>query len=248
MADVTQVLSRIEQGDPSAAEKLLPLIYNELRRLAAAKMAEERGDNTLQATALVHEAYIRLVDQEKAQRWESRGHFFSAASEAMRRILVESARRKQGPTRGGKLRRQDADLDRLAEPETSDEVLAIDEALHKLSRQETQNRQARRIEILRRSDPERGCCNNRCFLPNRPSLLGLRKGSAASRDSPERCGMTQSDPRRSRFFSFFSFFHFPWPLFRRTLALLVEQPLQHLFLEAPRRERLRDFLGSMRAP
>jgi RNA polymerase sigma factor (TIGR02999 family) len=101
MADVTRILSQIESGDPSAAEQLLPLVYDELRKLAAAKMAQEKPDQTLQATALVHEAYLRLVDVEKAQHWNSRGHFFSAAAEAMRRIIVESVRRKGRLKRGG---------------------------------------------------------------------------------------------------------------------------------------------------
>src|SRR2546425_11573020 len=101
MSDVTRILSAIEQGDPSAAEQLLPLVYGELRQLAAQKLAQEKPGQTLQATALVHEAYIRLVDVEKAQHWNSRGHFFAAAAEAMRRILVERARQKLGPQRGG---------------------------------------------------------------------------------------------------------------------------------------------------
>src|SRR5882672_10253942 len=101
MSDVTRILSVIEQGDPSAAAQLLPLVYDELRKLAAARMAQESPDQTLQATALVHEAYLRLVDVEKAQHWNSRGHFFGAAAEAMRRILVENARRKRGPEAGG---------------------------------------------------------------------------------------------------------------------------------------------------
>src|SRR6478752_6814717 len=103
MPDVTQILSEIEQGDPAAAEQLLPLVYNELRTLAAAKLAQEKPGQTLQATALVHDAYIRLVDVEKAQHWNSRGHFFAAAAEAMRRILVENARRKQELKHGGGL-------------------------------------------------------------------------------------------------------------------------------------------------
>src|SRR5262245_34520859 len=94
MSDVTQILSAIEQGDPSAAEQLLPLVYDELRQLAAQRLAQEKPGQTLQATALVHEAYLRLVDVEQAQRWDSRGHFFAAAAEAMRRILVDQARRK----------------------------------------------------------------------------------------------------------------------------------------------------------
>ena len=99
--DVTLILSQIEQGEPQAAEQLLPLVYEELRKLAAAKMAQEKPDQTLQATALVHEAYIRLVDVDKAQHWDSRGHFFAAAAEAMRRILVERARQKRSAKRGG---------------------------------------------------------------------------------------------------------------------------------------------------
>ena len=105
MSDVTRILHQIESGDPSGAEKLLPLIYDELRRLAAEKMAGESPDHTLQSTALVHEAYLRLVDTDHVQRWDSRGHFFSAAAEAMRRILVEQARRKSGPQAGGRHQR-----------------------------------------------------------------------------------------------------------------------------------------------
>jgi RNA polymerase sigma factor (TIGR02999 family) len=106
MSDATQILGKIESGDPSAAEQLLPLVYDELRKLAAAKMAQERPDQTLQATALVHEAYIRLVDVEKAQHWDSCRHFLAAAAEAMRRILVERARRKQGPESEGSRQRE----------------------------------------------------------------------------------------------------------------------------------------------
>src|SRR5687767_9207525 len=101
MSDVTRILSQIEQGDPQAAEQLLPLVYAELRKLAAAKLAQEKPGQTLQATALVHEAYVRLVDVEKAQPWESRGHFFAAAAEAMRRILIQNVRRKRAQKRGG---------------------------------------------------------------------------------------------------------------------------------------------------
>ena len=103
MSDVTRILSQIEQGDPSAAEQLLPLVYDELRKLAAAKLAQEKPGQTLQATALVHEAYLRLVDVENAQHLSSRGHFFAAAAEAMRRILVENARRKRSRKHGGGL-------------------------------------------------------------------------------------------------------------------------------------------------
>jgi len=135
VSDVTQILSTIKQGDPQAAEQLLPLVYGELRSLAAAKMAQETPGQTLQATALVHEAYVRLVDVEKAQRWDSRGHFFAAAAEAMRRILVDQARRKQSVRQGGKYQRRDEDLDRLSHPAAGAEVLAVDEALRKLARE-----------------------------------------------------------------------------------------------------------------
>ena len=101
MSDVTRILSQIESGDPAAAEQLLPLVYNELRKLAAAKLAQEKPGQTLQATALVHDAYIRLVDTEQARHWNSRGHFFAAAAEAMRRILVDNAKRKKAARRGG---------------------------------------------------------------------------------------------------------------------------------------------------
>lgn len=135
MTNVTQILSAIEQGDLSAADRLLPLVYDELRKLAAQKMAHEKPGQTLQATALVHEAYIRLVDTEKVRHWNSRGHFFGAAAEAMRRIQVEQARRKQSLKQGGQCRRRDVDLGGLARPEPSDEVLAIHEALGQLARE-----------------------------------------------------------------------------------------------------------------
>ena len=133
MGDVTQILSKIEDGDPSAAENLLPLIYNELRALAAAKMADESPDHTLQATALVHEAYMRLVDVDEAQHWNSRGHFFSAAAEAMRRILVDSARRKSTPKHGGDLHRVDLCELAHATAVSIEDLLAIDEALTRLA-------------------------------------------------------------------------------------------------------------------
>ena len=136
MADVTQILDAIEQGDPHAAEQLLPLVYGELRKLAARKLAREKPGRTLQATALVHEAYLRLVDVKQAQHWNSRGHFFAAAAESMRRILVENARRKQSRKHGGHLVRQDFDAVDVAAPETSDELLALDEAIQKLAAQD----------------------------------------------------------------------------------------------------------------
>jgi RNA polymerase sigma factor (TIGR02999 family) len=133
MTDVTRILSAIEQGDPTAAEQLLPLVYGELRQLAAQKLAQEKPGQTLEATALVHEAYLRLVDVGRAQHWNSRRHFFAAAAEAMRRILIETARRKQGPKHGGRLRRMDADLNLLAAQAPEGDLLALDEALTKLA-------------------------------------------------------------------------------------------------------------------
>ncbi len=133
MTDVTQILSQIEHGNPSAAEQLLPLVYEELRKLAAQRLRQEKPGQTLQATALVHEAYVRLVDAEHQQRWDSRGHFFSAAAEAMRRILVENARRKRGLKRGGNLARQDLHEADIVAPEISDDLLALDEALNRLA-------------------------------------------------------------------------------------------------------------------
>ena len=131
--DITRILSAIEQGDSQAAVELLPLVYNELRRLAAQKIAQEPSGQTLQATALVHEAYLRLVDVETAQRWNSRGHFFAAAAEAMRRILVDRAREKGCQKRGGKLQRLDIDAVALATSVTPDQLLAVDESLTKLA-------------------------------------------------------------------------------------------------------------------
>ena len=135
MTDVTRILSAIEQGDPHAAEQLLPLVYAELRRLAAQKLAREKGGQTLEATALVHEAYLRLVDVEKAQHWNSRGHFFAAAAEAMRRIIVDAARSKRADKRGGGRRRVEVQVGDLVAREGDAKLLALDEALAKLERQ-----------------------------------------------------------------------------------------------------------------
>lgn len=136
MADVTQILSHIEQGDPSAADQLLPLVYEELRKLAAARLADEQPGQTLQATALVHDAYIRLVDVEKVQRWDSRGHFFAAAAIAMRRILVEEARRKKRLKHGGERCRVEIDCLQLASDIPSQQLLFLDEAISRLERED----------------------------------------------------------------------------------------------------------------
>jgi RNA polymerase sigma factor (TIGR02999 family) len=136
MSDVTRILQCIESGDPSAADQLLPLVYDELRKLAAAKMAHEKPGQTLNATALVHEAYLRLVgsDADKHQQWDSRGHFFAAAAEAMRRILVENARRKGRIRHGGGLERVDFDDLAVAMQVPADDVMAVHEALDDLER------------------------------------------------------------------------------------------------------------------
>jgi RNA polymerase sigma factor (TIGR02999 family) len=133
MNDVTQILSRIESGDPSASEQILPVVYNELRQLAAQRLAQEKPGQTLQATALVHEAYIRLVDGAQASNWNSRGHFFAAAAEAMRRILVERARQKLGPKRGGGRVRVNLNLASDLADQQAGEILAVHEALDALA-------------------------------------------------------------------------------------------------------------------
>lgn len=132
MSDVTRILCAIEQGDPHAAEQLLPLVYEELRQLAAQKMAQEQPGQTLQATALVHEVYLRLVDAETAQRFDSRGHFFASAAEAMRRILIEQARRKNAFKRGGDRNRVDLDDIAVTVDGSADDLLDLNDALEKL--------------------------------------------------------------------------------------------------------------------
>jgi RNA polymerase sigma factor (TIGR02999 family) len=136
MSDVTQILSQIESGDPSAADQLLPLVYDELRKLATVKLAQEKPGQTLQATALVHEAYVRLVDVAQTQRWDSRGHFFSAAAEAMRRILVEQCRRKNRIKHGGEVQRRE--MPEIAAEQPEEDLLALDEALTALAAEDSQ--------------------------------------------------------------------------------------------------------------
>ncbi len=146
MSDVTHILSAIERGDPHAAGRLLPLVYDELRRLATEKMAQEKPGQTLQATALVHEAYMRLVAGDEAAKWNSRAHFFGAAAEAMRRILVDQARRKLAVKRGGQSRRVPLDDADLGYHSPADELLDIDEALTRLA---AENPEAARLIQLR---------------------------------------------------------------------------------------------------
>jgi RNA polymerase sigma factor (TIGR02999 family) len=133
MNEVTRILSAVEQGDPQAAEQLLPLVYNELRKLAAQRLAQEKPGQTLQATALVHDAYLRLVGGDATQHWNSRGHFFAAAAEAMRRILIDKARKKQRLKRGRGFQRVDLDAVEVSVEEPPDDLVALDDALTKLA-------------------------------------------------------------------------------------------------------------------
>ncbi|MCR9292998.1 MAG: sigma-70 family RNA polymerase sigma factor [bacterium] len=138
MSQVTQILLKLEQGDPQAAERLLPLVYDELRKLASAKLARESAGHTLQPTALVHEAYLRLVDQDAAPAWNSRGHFFGAAAQAMRRILVESARRRQTAKAGGGMARVPLEEHEVAIDQEDERLLALHEALSELQTEQPQ--------------------------------------------------------------------------------------------------------------
>jgi RNA polymerase sigma factor (TIGR02999 family) len=167
MNDVTRILSAVEQGDPHAAEQLLPLVYEELRKLAAQRLASEKPGQTLQATALVHEAYLRLVDVERAQHWDSRGHFFAAAAEAMRRILVESARRRHARKRGGAMER--IDLPPLAESatETPFDLVALDEALQRLEALHPQKAQVVKLRFFAG-----------CGLEETAQALGISRATA----------------------------------------------------------------------
>ncbi len=134
MSDVTRILDRIQQGDPHAAEQLLPLVYDELRKLAAHRLAQEKPGQTLNATALVHEAYVRLVDTERAQHWNGKAHFFAAAAEAMRRIIIDQARHKQSQRRGGGRERLELQCIEIAAPEPSIDVIALNEALERFEK------------------------------------------------------------------------------------------------------------------
>ena len=167
MSDVTRILSQIESGDPSAAEQLLPLVYDELRKLAAARLAQERPGQTLQATALVHEAYVRLVGGDQPQSWDGRGHFFAAAAEAMRRILIESARRKQRDRHGGGRQRLTLDqLDIAVEDADDDNLLALSDAIDSLA-----------------------AANPRAARPASGPPPTRSAGSRASHPGPARCGL-----------------------------------------------------------
>lgn len=145
-SELSQIINAIEVGDRKAAGQLLPLVYDELRRLASQKMSNEKSSHSLQPTALVHEAFLRLVGSEDRQRWDGRGHFFAAAAEAMRRILIENARRRNAIKRGGSLARQELHPDdAILDPEDAETLLSLDEALHRLA--ETEPQLAKMVEL-----------------------------------------------------------------------------------------------------
>jgi RNA polymerase sigma factor (TIGR02999 family) len=159
MTDLTRILSAVEQGDPQAAAQLLPLVYDELRKLAAQRLAQEKPGQTLQATALVHEAYLRLVGASEPRDWNGRGHFFAAAAEGMRRILVENAQRKQSAKAGGPWQRQELIDAALAVDSTGDDLFAVDEALSRLGRGASPRRAVGPPAFLPRSNNRRGGCH-----------------------------------------------------------------------------------------
>ncbi len=167
MNDVTQILSRIESGDPTAAEQLLPLVYDELRKLAAHRLTQEKPGQTLQATALVHEAYLRVVDGQEDQHWNSRGHFFGAAAEAMRRILIESARRKCSEKHGGDRQRVSLEEIHVADKETPEQLLVIDEALTDLEKLDAQAGQLFKLRYF-----------TGCSIEDAGDILGIPRATA----------------------------------------------------------------------
>jgi RNA polymerase sigma factor (TIGR02999 family) len=167
MNEVTRILSGIEAGDPHAAEQLLPLVYDELRKLAAQKLAQEKPGQTLEATALVHEAYVRLVDTDRVPHWNSRGHFFAAAAEAMRRILVQNARRRNRLKHGGGRTRLNMDNLDIAAPERSDELLSLDEALGQLAAVDAQAAELVKLRYFAG-----------CTIPQAAEVLGISPRNA----------------------------------------------------------------------
>ena len=195
MSNMTDILLQIEQGDAHAAEQLLPLVYDELRKLASAELAREKPGQTLQATALVHDAYLRLVGGEHDVRWNSRGHFFGAAAEAMRRILVENARRKKRLKRGGGLARQELNETNLAAPEVSDQLLALDEALDRLEASDTAGHEPTawvRAGGRAVGDQRRGAAEAEYAADRFAGLTALGGGPAAQRSDPA----AEAGPRR----------------------------------------------------
>ena len=173
--DVTRILSQVEHDGTQTAEQLLPLVYDELRRLAAQALAGEKPGQTLQATGLVHEAYLRLVNVEQVQRWDSRSHFFVAAAKSMRRILVENARRKNRVRRGGDARRQYIELELLPVPQADQEVIAVDEALERLAAERPEVAKLVELRYFAGLSPDEAAAAAQCVRPHRPALLGLRR-------------------------------------------------------------------------
>jgi RNA polymerase sigma factor (TIGR02999 family) len=167
MAEVTRILEAIDAGDPQASAQLLPLVYEELRKLAAHRLAQEKPGQTLQATALVHEAYLRLVDVPQPQHWNGRGHFFAVAAEAMRRILIESARRKLSPKHGGEMNRVSLDEADAVSPQDPAQVLAIDEALAELERLDPQAGQLFKLRYF-----------TGCSIEEGGEILGLSRATS----------------------------------------------------------------------
>ena len=208
MSDVTRILGQIESGDPKAAEELLPLVYEELRKLAAAKMAQEASGQTLQATALVHEAFVRLVDIAQVQPWDSRRHFFAAAAEAMRRILVENARRKGRLRLGGDRKRNElGDFDAVT-LSSGDEILDLDQALTQLADQEPRAAEMVKLRYFAGLTLEETARDAGRIPPDRKAGLGLRpclveSGTTGVRRSQ---GLTAKSP------------DFSWPLLRADVA------------------------------
>ena len=192
VSNVTRILSADRTRRPPAAEQLLPLVYDELRKLAAAKLAQEKPGQTLQATALVHEAYLRLVDVEKAQHWNSRGHFFAAAAEAMRRILVENARRKRQEKHGGQIQRVALEELRVGLESPPDELLRLDETLAELGKSDVQCRRTGQTSLFRWTIDRAGGRHTRHLASNRLSRLGLRT-SVALRASNARTAISGQD-------------------------------------------------------
>ena len=181
MSEVTRILNAIEQGDPHAAAQLLPLVYDELRELAARKMAQEAPGQTMQATALVHEAYLRLVDVPQTRNWNSRGHFFAAAAEAMRRILIEKARHKRTAKHGGGRQRVDLDAACLFTDPPSDDLLDLDEALTRLALRRPRPGRTGQVALLRRPDDARSGRGARAVPVHRRKILDVRPGLALRR-------------------------------------------------------------------
>ena len=195
MSQVTQILSAIEQGDPRAAEQLLPLVYDELRKLAAQRLAQEKPGQTLQATALVHEAYLRLVDGERARRWNSRGHFFAAAAEAMRRILVENARRKRGLKHGGGRERVGPRRGRLADRRPRPTTCSPSTRPSTGSRPRTRGKaELVKLRYLRRPVGRGGRRGPRHLRRDRRPPLGLRPRLAARRAAGDEATAPATDP------------------------------------------------------